>query len=266
MSWDGGGGRPLTFLVAPVDEQDAVRVMDRSLDHAEWITEIQWHWPTLYRSKGFRAVTRFVKHKQVTIWPRIARLPRLSVSCYPGALSPGVWQGRLASAPTLVVAPGGVVFVKGCEAWLYASRVPRFGRGVVCGALVCLFSVACFLRRVGCSFALLRSFVKPAQRRLLIGPRAVHPALASCLRPRIYGVVGLQRPHTMSTGTGGSLAGCTSDPYCPSFSRSRCLLISSFRTRVAESRYSWVLGCRPWVLGVGLCRRYVMNVEYLGQS
>ena len=53
--------------------------MDRSLMHAEWITEVQWYRPQLYKSPGFRRVTRVVKHQRITIWPGFLGMPRVSV-------------------------------------------------------------------------------------------------------------------------------------------------------------------------------------------
>ncbi|CAM9708851.1 unnamed protein product [Ectocarpus sp. 4 AP-2014] len=61
------------------DFQDAVGVMDRSREHAEWITEIQWYYPQLYQSSGFRRLTRIVKHKRVTFWPGCCGTPQFSM-------------------------------------------------------------------------------------------------------------------------------------------------------------------------------------------
>lgn len=62
-----------------VCQQDAVSVMDRSLRHAEWITEVQWYYPRLYQSPGFRRLTRLVKHQRVTVWPGGLGMSRFSV-------------------------------------------------------------------------------------------------------------------------------------------------------------------------------------------
>lgn len=67
------------FLFGIGQRQDAVRVMDRSLMHAEWITEVQWYRPQLYKSPGFRRVTRVVKHQRITLWPGLLGTPRFSV-------------------------------------------------------------------------------------------------------------------------------------------------------------------------------------------
>ncbi|CAM9580610.1 unnamed protein product, partial [Ectocarpus sp. 13 AM-2016] len=61
------------------DFQDAVGVMDRSREHAEWITEIQWYYPQLYQSPGFRRLTKIVKHKRVTFWPGYCGTPQFSM-------------------------------------------------------------------------------------------------------------------------------------------------------------------------------------------
>ncbi|CBJ30230.1 calcium channel [Ectocarpus siliculosus] len=61
------------------DFQDAVDVLDRSREHAEWITEIQWYYPQLYQSPGFRRLTRIVKHKRVTFWPGCCGTPQFSM-------------------------------------------------------------------------------------------------------------------------------------------------------------------------------------------
>lgn len=54
-------------------------MMDRSLQHAEWITEVQWYYPHVYQSPGFRRLTTLVKHKRVTLWPGATGYPRISV-------------------------------------------------------------------------------------------------------------------------------------------------------------------------------------------
>eukprot|EP00903_Cladosiphon_okamuranus_P015012 g13891.t1 len=61
------------------DFKDAVNVMDRSLRHAEWITEVQWYFPRLYQSPGFRRLSRLVKHQRVTLWPGGLGLSRFSI-------------------------------------------------------------------------------------------------------------------------------------------------------------------------------------------
>ncbi|CAM9880018.1 unnamed protein product, partial [Pylaiella littoralis] len=61
------------------DFKDAVSVMDRSAQHAEWITEVQWYYPNLYQSPGFRRLTWIVKHKHATVWPGFGGTPRVSI-------------------------------------------------------------------------------------------------------------------------------------------------------------------------------------------
>eukprot|EP00752_Nemacystus_decipiens_P003210 g2971.t1 len=61
------------------DFKDAVSVMDRSLRHAEWITEVQWYYPRLYQSQRFRRLTKVVKHHRVTLWPGWLGLSRFSI-------------------------------------------------------------------------------------------------------------------------------------------------------------------------------------------
>lgn len=70
----------IKIVVASFCQQDAVSVMDRSLRHAEWITEVQWYYPRLYQSPGFRRLARLVKHQRVTLWPGGLGMSRFSVS------------------------------------------------------------------------------------------------------------------------------------------------------------------------------------------
>lgn len=61
------------------DFKDAVRVMDRSLRHAEWVTEVQWYMPNLYGTKSFQRLNRIVKHQRVTLWPGVGGTRRWTV-------------------------------------------------------------------------------------------------------------------------------------------------------------------------------------------
>lgn len=89
-------GCPSTYV-----QQDAVSVMDRSLRHAEWITEVQWYYPRLYETPGFRRLTRLVKHQRVTLWPGGLGLSRFSVRVfsYPFTYTPPSNLGSGFAAP-----------------------------------------------------------------------------------------------------------------------------------------------------------------------
>lgn len=80
--------------------------MDRSLPHAEWVTEVQWYRPRLYHSSGFRRLTRVVKHQRVTLWPGIFKTPPFSVR--------SVFQEKAASSSVLSSCVFVVWFVLAC--------------------------------------------------------------------------------------------------------------------------------------------------------